>query len=291
MNGAGPDPRRGPGPAFFRRPALVASGVVVFVAVAGTFAATWLVQRFVTFPPPKGLRNPDIVIEQRGERLWLDVGGDRVEAWYLPPRHAPARTPLLIYSHGNVELIDNRAAEFGSLRDAGLGILLVEYPGYGRSEGYPSEASVTAALVAGFDWAARDPRIDAGRIAGYGRSLGGGAIAQLAAHRPLAALVLESTFENFADVVSGFGVPRPLLINHFNTRAVLERYPGAVLLLHGTLDRTFDSRNAHALAAVARRATLHLAVCGHADCPRQWELVRSFLARNGVLSTQDRRQP
>ncbi len=283
MTDAGPDPPRGPGPAFFRRhPWLSAIGVAAAVGLAVSGAATYLIQRYATFPPPKGISDPGIVDAQQGERLWLDVGGDRVEAWFLPARHAPARAPLLVYSHGNAELIDNRAAEFGPLRDGGIGILLVEYPGYGRSGGSPSETSLTAALVAGYDWAINDSRVDPDRMAGYGRSLGGGAIAQLAARRPLAALVLESTFENFEDIVMRYGVPRRFLINHFNTRAVLEGYRGPVLLLHGSLDTLFDSRNARALAKAAPRATLHLSACGHADCPPQWELVRSFLARNGI---------
>lgn len=175
-----------------------------------------------------------------------------------------------------------RAGEFDPLRDAGVAVLQVEYPGYGRSAGSPSEESLTAALLAAYDWAAKDPRVDAHRIYGHGRSLGGGAIAQLAARRPLAALVLESTFESLEEVVTGYGVPRFMLLNHFDTSAVLREYPGPVLLLHGTRDQIFPSANAQGLAAVARNATLHLEACGHNDCPRQWDLVLSFLTQSGV---------
>ena len=80
----------------------------------------------------------------------------------------------------------------------------------------------------------------------------------------------------------GYGVPRMLLLNHFDTAAVLRDYPGPVLLLHGTADRVFPSGNARTLAATARRATLHLENCGHADCPPQWELVLGFLVKNRV---------
>jgi len=251
--------------------------------IAGGFAATYLIQRYVTFPrPPASAWNPEARQANGGEQLWLDADGKRVEAWYLPPLSATRPSPLLIYAHGNGELIDMRAGDFATLRAAGIGVLQVEYPGYGRSEGSPSDDSLTAAHVAAFDWASADPRIDARRILGYGRSLGGGAIAQVAARRPLAALVLESTFENFEEVVMAYGVPRHLLINRFDTRAVLAKYDGPVLLLHGTLDRTFDAANARALAAVARRASLHLAPCGHNDCPARWDLVLGFLAANGV---------
>jgi uncharacterized protein len=262
---------------------LVGAGLAAVLIAAGSYAATQLIQIFATFPsPPESAWDPGAVDAARGERLWLDVDGDRVEAWYLPPRPAIAPAPLLIYAHGNGELIDMRARDFAALRDAGIGVLQVEYPGYGRSEGSPSERSLTAALVAAYDRAALDPRIDARRIAGYGRSLGGGAIAQLAIRRPLAALVLESTFENFEDIVMAYGVPRSLLINHFDTRTALSNYRGPVLLLHGTRDRTFDAKHARALATATNRATLHLDDCGHNDCPPRWEMVAGFLRRNGL---------
>lgn len=286
MTSAGPVPPRGSGPAFFRRRVLIVGGVLLLTFAGSVVAAMWLVQGFATFPrPPESAWNPAARVRHAGEQLWLEVEGGRVEAWFLPPR-APAAAagpaPLLIYAHGNGELIDMRAGDFSVLREAGMAVLQVEYPGYGRSAGSPSERSLTAALVAAYDWAAHDARVDPRRIAGYGRSLGGGAIAQLASRRPLAALVLESTFESLSAVVMGYGVPRPFLINHFETGTVLRDYPGPVLLLHGTRDRTFDSRHARTLAGLARRATLHLDECGHNDCPPQWEMVLGFLTQNGV---------
>lgn len=281
MTNAGPDPPSGPGPVFFRR-RLVVAGVLVCVFLVGGLISMWAIQRYVTFPsPPPGASNPAALESVGGRQLWLDVDGDRVEAWLLPVE-AATRGDLIIYAHGNGELIDMRATDFGPLRAAGWNVLQVEYPGYGRSEGSPSEASVTAALVAAYDWARASGGFEDARIVGYGRSLGGGAIAQLAARRPLAALVLESTFVNFEDVVLAYGVPRPLLLNHFDTATVLKSYPGPVLLLHGTEDRVFPSDGARTLAAAAKRATLHFESCGHSDCPPQWELVLSFLARNRV---------
>jgi uncharacterized protein len=277
---AGPDPPRGPGPAFFRR-RLIVAGVVVCAVIGGGLIATWAVQRYVTFPdPPAGAANPAALAAAGGRQVWLDVDGARVEAWLLPARGAASG--LIIYAHGNGELIDMRAADFDVPRAAGYAVLQVEYPGYGRSGGSPSETSLTAALVGAYDWARASGGFAQSRIAGYGRSLGGGAIAQLAARRPLAALVLESTFINFEDVVLAYGVPRALLLNHFDTATVLRSYAGPVLVMHGTADRVFPPVNASALAATAKRATLHLENCGHADCPSQWELVLGFLAGNRV---------
>jgi fermentation-respiration switch protein FrsA (DUF1100 family) len=260
------------------------SGVAAIVLVAG--AGCWMIialQKFVTFPRAHpSVQQPAALAAAHGEALWFDIDGARVEAWYLPaPGDKPA--PLIIHAHGNGELIDIQTRSVEALRAAGIAVLLVEYPGYGRSDGDPSEKTVTDTLVAAYDWAKGDARIDATRIVGYGRSLGGGAMAQLAARRPMAALVLESTFASIGDMVRAKGIPGWLVVNEFDTRAVLSKYPGPVLILHGTRDTTFPVAHAHALRAASRNAALHLQECDHNDCPPQWELVLSFLARNGVL--------
>ena len=126
------------------------------------------------------------------------------------------------------------------------------------------------------------PRVDAARIIGYGRSLGGGAMAQLAARRPLAALVLESSVITVADMVREYHVPDFLLVNRFDTRAVLTTFRQPVLLLHGTRDDIIPIAHAHALKAAAPHAELHTFDCGHNECAPQWDLVLSFLASNGV---------
>jgi fermentation-respiration switch protein FrsA (DUF1100 family) len=161
-------------------------------------------------------------------------------------------------------------------------VLLVEFPGYGRSGGEPSEASVTAAFVAAYDRAIADPRVDPRRIIGHGRSLGGGAIGQLAARRTLAGLILESTFTSLRDIVRRYFIPDWLVRNRFDTRAALAAFHGPVLIVHGTRDGIIPVAHAHALKLAAPGTTLHLLPCGHNDCPPQWELVLSFLADNGV---------
>ena len=284
MDDAGPVPPRGSGPRFFRRRAfLVSAGAIALIAIGAVWVVTAL-QKFITFPRAHhSLQQPAARIAASGEAIWFDIDGARVEAWFLP---APGklRAPLVIHTHGNGELIDIQTQSVAGLRAAGIGVLLVEYPGYGRSTGNPSEKTVTATLLAAYDWAIHDSRVDPARIIGYGRSLGGGSVAQLAAHRPLAALILESTFTSIGELVRKKGIPNWLVVNEFDTRAVLAKYSGPVLILHGTQDGTFPVSLAHALHKASPRSELHLQACGHNDCPLQWELALSFLEQNGVFS-------
>lgn len=226
------------------------------------------------------------------QRFWLETGSGRVEALYLPPIQqgdrsrdgAAPKAPALLFAHGNGELIDEWPQAFEQPRQWGLAVLLVEYPGYGRSEGKPSQRTVTRTMVAAYDWLARHAEIDANRIIGHGRSLGGGAICALSTQRPLAALLLESTFTSIRTFTRRFGLFGPLTRDPYDNLAAVQRYSGPVLIYHGTRDTLVSFSHARRLAAVAADARLEARDCGHNDCERPWSELRRFLADTGLMS-------
>ena len=75
-----------------------------------------------------------------------------------------------------------------------MGVMLVEYPGYGRSAGSPSEDSIRETMLLAFDWLGDQPEVDPTKIVVYGRSMGGGAACTLIPERKPAALILQSSF-------------------------------------------------------------------------------------------------
>jgi uncharacterized protein len=266
-----------------KRKIMVATGILALF-LGAIVALVIGLQSKLAFPYiPPSAQIPHAVHKVGGEAIWLDVDGQRVEAWFLSARSGePA--PLILNTHGNGELIDQWAERVAPLRDAGYGVLLVEYPGYGRSEGKPSEKSITRTMLAAYDWAVKNPSVDPARIVAHGRSMGGGAAAALAKQRPLAALVLESTYTSLAAMVRAQGVPDFLIVNRFDTMEALKTFAGPVLLLHGESDGVIPVGHARELAKVAKRGRLEIQDCGHNDCPPQWELVLGFLAQNGVSS-------
>jgi len=82
------------------------------------------------------------------EKIWLTIPGASVESWYIPPTGGPTngRRPALIFAHGNAERIDVCTGELIPFTALGIGVLLVEYPGYGQSTGTPSQKSVRQLL-------------------------------------------------------------------------------------------------------------------------------------------------
>jgi fermentation-respiration switch protein FrsA (DUF1100 family) len=265
------------------RGSLLAAAAIALVAVLAYWALLFLAQRWVLFPAPFAAGG----VQPGGpgvERTWLERPGLRAEAWLLPARRAPSGgAPLLVFAHGNGELIDHWAQELETAREWGLAVLLVEYPGYGRSAGTPSQDSITHALVAAHDWALSRPGVDGRRVVGWGRSLGGGAICALAQERPLAALVLESTFTSVRAMAARFGLPGFLVRDPFDNRSVVSSFGGPLLLLHGERDEMIAPAHARELHAAAPGSELVVMPCGHNDCPRPWEVVGRFLARHDLL--------
>jgi hypothetical protein len=259
------------------------------ILLALVFVLIFFGQRSLIFPASSaGDGGPEAV---GGERIWLEAGAARTEAWLLPARSGTAAGPLLVYAHGNGELIDHWAEAFEPARARGVSALLVEYPGYGRSGGAPSERSIRATMVAAFDHAVQRGFAPE-RMVGWGRSLGGGAVCTLAHERPLAALVLESTFVSVVSMAERMGLPRILarllVRDRFDNLGVLRRFAGPVLLLHGARDEVVPPAEAQALHEGVPSAELHWMPCGHNDCARPWSPVLRFLAAQGMLAPPER---
>lgn len=224
------------------------------------------------------------------EVIPLAAPGGATEAWLLPPLGDAGGAPhaALIYAHGNGEVIDWWTEGLDGLRRWGLAVMLVEYPGYGRSRVEPSEAGIRAAMLAAYDALAQRPDIDPRRIVAYGQSLGGGAVGTLIGQRPLAALILHSTFTSLRAMANAFYMPGFLLHDVFATDEALRRFDGPTLVLHGRRDELIPVAQGEALAALARRATLHLYDCGH-GCWMQKDLpierdIHAFLIANGIVA-------
>jgi pimeloyl-ACP methyl ester carboxylesterase len=254
--------------------------------LAGLVALYWgllfIGQRRIVFPAPPLADAP--ARPRDAQAIWLETPTGSVEAWYLRPLVATlGPAPLLVFTHGNAELIDYWPQEFHRPRQWGMAVLLVEYPGYGRSHGQPTQASVTAAVLAAYDWSRGQADIDTARVIAYGRSLGGAAATALAGARPIAALILESTFTRAQDFARQFGAPGLLVRDRFDNLEGVHRLKVPLLILHGTRDRIVPVAHAHALHAAQPVSELVLMPCGHNDCPRPWSSIEHFLRAHALL--------
>jgi fermentation-respiration switch protein FrsA (DUF1100 family) len=260
---------------------------LIYVAYCGVL---FFMQRQVLFPRDLIGPAPEVRAPFPGmEVVWLDLPGGRSESWYLPPNQGKnaGPAPAVIFAHGNGELIDFWPETLEPLTRMGLGVLLVEYPGYGRSEGNPSQESVTRAFVAAYDWLATRNDVDEERIVLFGRSLGGGAVTQLAARRPSAAMILTSTFTSARWFTRRYLVPGFLMRDPFDNLSVISEYSNPLLIAHGRRDGVVPYRHAQILVEAAPDATLLTYNSGHNDLPPNWpdfwKEVAAFFRKAGIL--------
>jgi fermentation-respiration switch protein FrsA (DUF1100 family) len=207
-------------------------------------------------------------------RLTVESDQGPVEGFYLPGEGASAARPgpAVIFAHGNAELIDYWPGEMARYRRMGLGVLLPEYRGYGRSAGSPGQEAITADLLHFHDWLVARPEVDPKRIVYHGRSLGGGAVCALAVHRPPAALVLQSTFTSIRRMARRFLMPGFLVRDPYDNLTVVRGLSCPVLVVHGRRDSLIPFAHAEDLRAAAgdRARLVAYPEADHNNCPPDW---------------------
>ncbi len=248
-------------------------------------------------PGPYAQRPP-----AEAEPVSLATAGGRVEAWFVPAAGQNAdgglapgdRAPAAVVFHGNAEFAPHVAAHLGTgLRELGVSALYVEYPGFGGSEGRPSEASIIEAATAGYDWLAGRASVDSTRLFALGRSLGASVAAGLSRRRPLAALVLWSPLVSVPHLaLRRYAVPPFLARDRWDSKGAVSAFAGPVLIFHGRHDRVIPFGHAEILAEEAADVELVPWACEHNDCPPSarelWAPLGDFLSRRGIVAVRPR---
>ncbi len=272
-------------PRRLRRTALWALAVLAALYVAWA-AVLYFAQDAMIFPgthrPRVSETGPPVGVDQ----VWFVASdGSRIEAWYQPGAGCAPTTPgpALLYFHGNYDLVDTAWWIAGRSVPAGLSTLVMEYRGYGRATGAPSQTALVEDALRCHDWLVARPEVDRRRIVFQGTSLGGGVAAALAAHRPPAALVLECTFTSLRPMAHGYGVPGFLCRHPFDTDRVLPTLSCPIAIYHGWRDRTIPVWHGRRLHELAPGSLYRELDCGHNDFRHDWDDVRTFLATAGVL--------
>ena len=194
------------------------------------------------------------------------VDGLDLLAWYRAP---PQSAPTVVFFHGNAGHIGHRARKVRPLLDAGFGVLLVSWRGYGGNPGSPTEQGLYHDARAALSLLA-DAGVPSSRVVLYGESLGTGPAVQLATERPVAAVVLEAPFTSVAEVAQRhywFLPARHLVIDRFDSLSKITRIGAPLLIVHGEKDRVVSVEMGRALLAAARepKEAVFVPDAGHND--------------------------
>ena len=271
------------------REVILSALFVTVLLAAGLCLLVYLAQERLIFFPQRLDERAAAGIQQSHPRVeafeLVAEDGVRLRGWLVG---GPSRRPwpLVIYFGGNAEEVSWLAAEFS--RVPGWAALLMNYRGYGLSQGQPSEAMLYRDALALYDRATRSPDIDPRRGIVIGRSLGTGVATYLASQRPVAGVVLISPYDSLVQVAREAYpfLPVNLLLRHrFESVVRAPTIHAPLLALVAARDdivRPERSRQlVQAWGGPARLEVLdgvdHNSIQSHSD---YWRLIGAFLAEH-----------
>jgi uncharacterized protein len=249
-------------------------GVVLALPVA-----LYLLQDRLIFHPQRVPESQRALIAERAESIFIQaLDGTRLHAWHLKG------SPLVIYFGGNAEEVSwmlTRAA-----RNApGTGWLLVDYRGYGSSEGAPSE---DALVKDGMQWyALAKEKLAAQNIVLFGRSLGSGVVVKLAAAHAPAGVILVTPYDSLTSVARHHYpyLPVSWMLKHpFDSLRHASSIAAPLLCLVAERDEVIPIVHSRRLFDVWKgpKRWVELEGAGHNstdDAPAFWQVIREFLVQ------------
>ncbi len=220
----------------YARITLISAGAVLLCLYIGAAVQLYTAQRSLMYFPETICTTPaQAGLPEAEETTLTTADGEQLVAWHVAPRDD---RPVILYFHGNGGSLRYRAERFRLLVRDGIGLVGVEYRGFGGSSGSPSETGLIADGEAAYAFAAA--RYPAERMVIWGESLGTGVAVAIAAEKPVGRLILEAPFTSAAAVAAlrYWYLPVSLLMkDQFHSDERIGKIAAPVLILHGVHDR------------------------------------------------------
>ena len=250
----------------FRR-TIVAAGFLLFSILILFLVIGRLEHGMIFFPyRPIEAEPSDIPLDFEDVRLQTEDGVE-IHGWWIPSDGAEA---TVLMFHGNAGNISHRLQRISFFHDLGVDTLIIDYRGYGRSQGRPSEKGLYRDATAAYRHLTEVRRIDPSRIVIFGKSLGGAVATDLAVREKAGGLVLESTFTSIRDMAR---LLIPILPVHLLVRTRLDslskipRLEVPLLVIHGDRDEIVPFEQGKRIFEAATSETEFLSIpgAGHND--------------------------
>lgn len=253
----------------------------------------WL-ERKALFAPERSFRgNPEHVGLDYTDISPVTSDGVKLHGWHMPA--GSASTPVWLILHGNGGNISVRLDQYKAIRDRyGASIVAIDYRGYGKSEGEPSEHGLYSDALAAYQLTKQlHPN---SKIVAFGRSMGGAVASQLASVVTPTVLILEASISSMKEIVrerapwTHYSPARIMVRSKFETTSHVANSSVPKLIIHGDSDQTVSFRHSERIfAAASEPKQLEIIPNGDhdgldlVDPERYHSIVNEFLRDHGVL--------
>lgn len=228
---------------------------IVFISIS-----VWLLLALLLyFYQPKLVFYPHAIIQTTPSTISLDyedvslvtADGEVINGWWIPAVEARA---TLLFLHGNAGNISHRLESIAIFNQLGLSVFIIDYRGYGKSSGRPSEQGTYLDAEAAWEYLLNEKGLKSDEIIVFGRSLGGAVATWLADRHTPAGLIIESSFTSIADIGKYYYPYLPTSLLARIKYASIERIAhnkSPLLVIHSIDDEIIPYQHGKALFAQA----------------------------------------
>jgi hypothetical protein len=234
------------------------------IALYGGFVLfMYLIQERLVYFPTRQWDDTPTDVGLQYEEIWLTTSdGIKISGWFVPAKNSQ-RT--ILFLHGNGGNISHRLSFLEMFRQLGLNCFIIDYRGYGQSEGTPSEVGSYLDAEAAWNYLVNQRQIPSSEIIVWGNSLGGGVASWLALQHPPKALILASTFTSAVDIAAAqypFLPVRLLAKVRYETLSRLDKIQVPILIIHSRGDKVIPYQHALRLFEVANQPKQFMEITG-----------------------------
>jgi uncharacterized protein len=219
------------------RKLLIGIAIAVLCIYVGIASVLYVNQRsLMYFPDTEHVTPAQAGLPQAEEVALTAADGAGSTVWHVAPQ---ADKPVILYFHGNGGALQYRVERFKRLLADGVGLVALEYRGFGGNGGSPSEHGLIADAEAAYAFAAA--HYPAKQIVLWGESLGTGVATAIAAEKPVGRVILEAPFTSTAAIASiryWYLPVRLLMKDQFHSDERIGKVTAPLLILHGFQDQT-----------------------------------------------------
>ncbi|MBU0467868.1 MAG: alpha/beta hydrolase [Candidatus Omnitrophica bacterium] len=196
----------------------------------------YLEQKSLFYPKKDILVKPDSIGLSYEDIYFKTKSGIVLNGWLV--EGSPQSKAVMLFFHGNAGNIGDRLTKLNYFAQMGINVFIIDYRGYGKSEGSPNEEGLYEDATAAFDYLVSRKDLDPEKIIAYGVSLGGAVAVDLASNRNVAALIVDSSFSNAKGMAKKILplVPGFIIKTKLDSLSKISRIEQPKLFLHSPQD-------------------------------------------------------
>jgi hypothetical protein len=186
----------------------------------------------------------------------------KINGWFIPAKDAKY---TILFFHGNAGNISHRLDKIKIFHDLDLNVFIIDYRGYGKSEGTPAEAGLYLDARAAYAYLIDKRKIKPSLTILYGESLGGAIALELATKVKASAVITEETFSSMRDIAKDIYpfLPSFFVSDAFNSLSVIEKVSVPKLIIHSKDDEMISFKHAQRLYDKAKEPKVLAAINGN----------------------------